>query len=286
MPEPELDWNWTDAVAVVWARRYLIVAVTVGAGVAAVLLALVTPRTYLATLTIRIGRVMDRPIQDPAQAMSWTRTAGFASVVHKRGFTDIPLDSLLGNLQAVPAVEGQITPYLSLQVRAAGADRAARLARAAGEVVLEDHRRRYQTMLESQQQYRESLRQQLTAIQQDLKALEESLRQFRVRPTVEAPAVLLMQAQLEDRQSQVLQFTRELRDLEVGLGSQSEQTQQIGDVVLPRSEMRPRRRAMGVAGAAAGALLALFWVIATAGAAAHAGPRGGPARGDDGAATG
>jgi uncharacterized protein involved in exopolysaccharide biosynthesis len=79
---------------------------------------------------------------------------------------------------------------------------------------------------------------------------------------VAAPAILLMRAQLEEKQTQLLGFLREQRDLDLNLTVHSEMTRVLAEPGVPRSRIRPRRTITTVGGAATGGLLAVFWAVA------------------------
>lgn len=58
------DWTCLDGVHAIWQYRYWILAATVLAGLATAAAMLVLPRTYEAITTVRIGRVMDKLLDD------------------------------------------------------------------------------------------------------------------------------------------------------------------------------------------------------------------------------
>jgi hypothetical protein len=128
-----------------------------------------------------------------------------------------------------------------------------RLVIAAAQVIVDDHRKRFDVWMARLGVFREQSDRQIAA------ALED----FRTKPTVSAPAVLLMRAQLEEKQSQLLGFLREQRDLDVNPTVQSERTVVVAAPLVPKGRMRRRRTITTLDAAVSRFVLAVLWAVAS-----------------------
>ena len=139
--------------------------------------------------------------------------------------------------------EGGKAPLLvNIAARANAPERAVDLAETAAELVVQAHKPLFDDLMGQHRRYEEKLDKQVQVIQKELGELEGAIKSNRTSPQVNAPAVILMQAQLEQKQSQLLGFIRELRDVRIHNTSSaySEGTRVVLPPVLPEHHTNPR----------------------------------------------
>jgi uncharacterized protein involved in exopolysaccharide biosynthesis len=140
-------------------------------------------------------------------------------------------------------------------------DAAKRLALAVAQLIVDDHQRRFDASMERLRVFRSQIDRQIAEVRAEVAEIDAALKTFRSKPTVDAPAILLMRAQLEEKQTQLLDFLREERDLDLNLTIHSERTVVVADPLLPKERLRPRRTITTLAASASGGLLAVFWAL-------------------------
>jgi hypothetical protein len=186
----------------------------------------------------------------------------------KAGFTDRTPEELAGDVGAT--VRAQVigtttsaSQFVTVVADGDSPESAKRLVLAAAQVIVDDHQRRFDVWMARLGVFREQIDRQIAAARSDIAEIDAALKDFRTKPTVSAPAVLLMRAQLEEKQTQLLGFMREQRDLDLNLTVQSERTVIVAEPLLPRDRMRPRRTVTTLAGAVSGFVLAVLWAVAS-----------------------
>jgi uncharacterized protein involved in exopolysaccharide biosynthesis len=266
-PDTTNTWDWLDGLGSLWRARYPIVGATMASGVLTAGVVLMMPRSYHAVATIRVGRVMDRVLADPLHVAVALNSDSIGGRLRQAGFTDRSPEKLA---EAVSAGVGTLvvgtntvaSPIVSIDAAAPTVDGAKRLALGVAQIVVDEHTKRYAASVERLSVFREQLQAQVTSITAEIADVEAGLKAFRANPTVAAPAILLMRAQLEEKQTQLLGFLREQRDFDLNLTVNSEKTTIMADPLVPPSRIRPRRTMTTLAGAASGGLLAVFWAVA------------------------
>lgn len=265
-PRPDDEWSWMDGLFAIWRYRYQIVLATVATGILTAGVMMVIPRSYESVLTLKIGRVLDRPLDEPLQVATLINSPSIGSRLRAAGTTAFKAevyDDLVAAEVASAPPGMALPPLVTVLGRGTTVPEAKQLALSAAAIVIEEHNRRFDETLAWQRNYRRQLQAQIDAIRTDLADVEAGLRTFRMKPTVEAPAILLMRSQLEEKQSQLLAFERELRDVDISMTANSERTRMLGEPLVPLTRIKPRRTMTTImATAAAGVLsvcLAVVW---------------------------
>lgn len=261
------EWDWQDALDSVWRRRFRILVATLASGALTAAVVVLLPRTYGAVTTIRVGRVVDKLLAEPANVAAAINSQSIGGRLRRAGFPDRRPEELADAVAAAVGTlppggaENAPTPFVTIVARGPSVDEARRLSAAVATLVVEEHLARYETIVARHRAYRDDLQRQITAILSEIGEIETALKAFRTNPPVSALGVLLMRAQLQEKQTQLLAFLREQRDVDIGLSANSEKTATVGDTVAPRSLIRPPRTVITLAGTTVGGLLAVFWAL-------------------------
>ena len=260
------EWTWLEGLEVAWRARYLVVAAALLAGVVVAAIMFLVPRTYGAEATIRVGKVMDRLIADPLNVALEIGDSSMGSRLSRAGFTDRTPETLARAVSAAVPVQGTgatttPSPFVTVVAEGDSGDAAKRLALAVAQLIVDDHQRRFDASMERLRVFRSQIDRQIAEVRAEVAEIDAALKTFRSKPTVDAPAILLMRAQLEEKQTQLLDFLREERDLDLNLTIHSERTVVVADPLLPKERLRPRRTITTLAASASGGLLAVFWAL-------------------------
>lgn len=248
-----------DYLRVVWKRRKLIFLGTALSILIAGGITLFMPPRYEATAQIRIGRVWDKDIENPYLASELIMSDSFLTkVIQKLSLNITPYKMKDKKIIEVRLLEGgtvvgQKLPVLvSVQTHSHDPQEAVDLGRAVGEFVIEEHRGRFQERLKEYQSYEKDLEREVTRIEGQLNDLEVFIKKQSLNPTVSAPSVILLQAQLEQKSAQLLNFKKELKDARINNSSSmvTEETKLIAPPVLPKEPVNLRiKLTMAVVGA-------------------------------------
>jgi uncharacterized protein involved in exopolysaccharide biosynthesis len=260
-------WDWLDGLDSIWRARYLVAAATLLAGMLTAAVMLVAPRSYLAVVTLRVGKVMDHLLVDPTHVASEINSESIGVRLRNAAITGRTPEDLGNAVSArvgaqIPGPTTLASPFVAVEARGRTGEEAKRLSMAVAQIVIDEHRPRYDTAMKRVGEYREQLQSQVVAIRGEIAEIESAVRTFRTSPTVGPPAVLLMRAQLEEKETQLLAFLREQRDLDINVTVNSEMTRVLAEPSVLAARTRPRRTMTTVAGAATGGVLAVFWALA------------------------
>ena len=87
--------------------------------------------------------------------------------------------------------------------------------------------------------YEKGLESHVAVIKKELQQLDKIIKTQRTNPSVNAPAVILLQAQLEQKQTQLVGLIRELRDVRIS-NSRSQNTRVVFPPAVPEDPANPK----------------------------------------------
>lgn len=228
-------------------------------------LATVLPRTYESELNVRVGRANGQDVENvyalakflESEAFRAKLSAKVGQRLKRRSVTSAVVEGGVGDRRSVS--------YLDVRATGANAEAARGLADLVLVEILDRHRPLFDASLNEYEAYQDALRRQIDETRAEIGRMAATMERVRARPSVEAPAVLLLQGQVESRQTQLLQFTRELRDSRIALAVNTRPTEALAAPSLPERPVWPMRSLF----TAAGALLALLIAAASVLVAGH-----------------
>lgn len=254
-----------DYLRVIWQRRkFILLGTLIPVIIVGVVSAAMTP-LYEATTQIRIGRVWDKEIENPYFVSELITSDAFLNkVVQKLNPSVTPYELKQNKMIDVQVVEGgtsgpRVPILLSIKTRAHEPKDAVDFGNMIADLLVEQQYRRFDERLQQYLSYEKDLEGQVDRMEEQINVLEKLLQKQSLSPTVNAPAVILLQAQLEQKNVQLLSFKKELKETKVNNLSSivTESTKIISPPVLPKNHINPRGKFnMAVAGA-----LALFLSI-------------------------
>lgn len=261
MPKREVE--FIDYLLVIWDRRWLVCGGTVLfmglAGGASLLL----PEVYESNLDLKVGRVWDTPVEEPQQVAVLMNSDSFLKIVKETLGLRKSVHQMKRDRTIVAEVAGPPT-LISVVTRGSTPEEAAGVAQAAARVIIEQHHARFEEQMEEQKRYESELAEKMDEVRKGIERLNAILESHQKQSEVDAPAVILLQAQLEQKELQLMTFAREAMDVRVKNRStiHSETTRVAFPPVLPERPVKPNVVLnivlSGLAGALTFSLLAFF----------------------------
>lgn len=231
-----------DYFKVIWRRRRMIIGGTLACVLAVLTMSLLLPKTYETDLYIQIGQVWEKSLEDTYRVAEIINSESFLDKVREK--THLPMTTyrmkkekivIAKTIDAGKKLVVAVPQLVEIVTRANTPEKAVELAETAAELVIQEHKPRFDELMYEYNHYENGLANQIQAIQNEVRELEILLKRQRTNPQVNAPAVILLQAQLEQKQSQLLGYMREIRDVKLNNVSKarSENTRVLLRPVLP-----------------------------------------------------
>jgi len=247
-PILEKEVELIDYIRVVWRRRRLIVFSTIISIMLAGIVSFFMPPVYEVTAQLRIGRVWDKEIESHYLTKELVGSDGFLSRVIKR--LNLPLTPYIMKKRKTISVEvlegggaSQRFPLLlNIQIRTNDPQQALDISNAVSSILIEEHQGRYEEKLKEYRSYEEELKREVGRIEEQINDLERMIKKQSLSPSVNAPSVILLQAQLEQKNVQLLNLKKELKDTRLNNASSiiTEMTKLISPPILPKERISPK----------------------------------------------
>lgn len=238
-----------DYLRVIGKRKWLIVSGTVGCVLAAAVVSLILPKEYETSLQLTVARVWGNEMENPRRVVAIINSEPFLDKVRQKANLNLTLHEMKRKniVSAQTSDAGTVNPtnnsiLVNVVTRGSTPEEAVKTAGTVGDIVISEHQPRFKELLEARLDYERKLENQIQLIQKDVQELDSTIRRLSTNPQVSAPAVILLQAQLEQKQSQLVGFLRELRDVKLN-NTASELTQNTRVVlppVVPQQKASPR----------------------------------------------
>lgn len=241
--------EFTNYLKVIRKRRLMIIGGALVFMAIAWIASQFMPKTYETRLHIVVGRVWEKPIDDPLHVAEAVNSVPFLDQVRqKTGLNVTAYKMKVGKVVQAYAIEGmkrleKPQPVLvEIVARANNPEKALELVNAAAELLIQSHEPRYDELMREYLGFQMELEKQIQVVQQEVDELDRSIKKLRNDPQVSAPAVILLQAQLEEKQSQIMGFRKELRDVKINNISKvhSENTRVLIRPFLPQEPVSPK----------------------------------------------
>jgi capsular polysaccharide biosynthesis protein len=212
------DFELIDYLRILWKRRWLVGCGTIAVVVAVGGLSLVVSRAYETTLELKIGKVWDKPIENPYQLALLTNSESFLKRVREVAALDLTVSQMRRTkvllAEVVESREAEKEGLLlSLTARGRTPDEALKVAQKAVALIIEDHKSVFEEMMKQNLLYEKQLETQIAAVRAGIDNVSALLGRHQRTSQVDAPAVILLQAQLEAKEVELLSFMREVWDV-------------------------------------------------------------------------
>ena len=239
-----------DYLKVVWKWKYLIIIGTVVCAAIAGMVSLSLPRVYETTEVIEIGRIRT------TQEVEGIKTGGeelladvnsVKSVMESEAFMNQVIQTLNLNespkslLERVKVQRVERTNILKVSVQANSPEEAVRIAKAMANLVINDHKDKFNKLMKLQNSYKEDLARDVKKMEEEIALRMDTLESISKDPGVNIPAVILLQQGLLEARNRLTALKGKLQSLEISLtSSNSYNTRVVAEPVIPESPVSPR----------------------------------------------
>jgi len=248
-------------LAALWRARGILLGTTLIAAACGLALSFLVPPTYESEANIRVGQAFGRPLENAYAVAALIGSEGFRSQLAEALGRPVPRRSVRAE-----AVEGGVGAaaapvYVKVTARSDGPETARAVAQKIVDLVIERHRRDYETSVTKSRAFQDTLGAQIAGIEHALSEMEATLGKMRLNPGVSAPAILLLQGQVEEKQTQLLTFARELRDSEIAEATVTFPTQALAPPPAPSGPTWPVRVVVTAVSTGLGLMAAIAWTL-------------------------
>jgi len=237
-----------DLLRIIWSRRNFIIFTTLILMAIAGGISWMLPKKYETTAYIQIGRVWEKEIENPYLTREWLGSDAFFVQIIEQLNLDTTADQMRKNkrIQAEVLESGptgkKLPLLLSVRVYDEIPQQTVDIAQTVTNLLIKRHESRFQERLHEYQIYEKSLSHDVAQIENAIRELELLIQKQQMAPVVNAPSVILLQSQLEQKNVQLLGFKRELKDTRINNNSKimTENTRLISAPIIPTKPVGPR----------------------------------------------
>ncbi|MDO9463399.1 MAG: Wzz/FepE/Etk N-terminal domain-containing protein [Deltaproteobacteria bacterium] len=239
--EDEIDlWAYLE---VLWKRKALILSITLLCAISAAVISFLLPKSYRSELILKIGSVgnmgtgdvVSTVIDDVNNVAAHIKSKPFlATVIQKNGFKPKHLN--------VKASVEKDTFLINVQAEAESPEQAVAILNAVANEVVERHKVKFDEVMRIAKDIEADLNAQIAASEAEIRALKEGLAKIQRNPKVDAPAVILLTASLNDRGNNLGTLKQRLGEVWLANSPlRSENTKVIDPAILPEGPARPKK---------------------------------------------
>ena len=238
-----------DYLRVIGKKKWLIGGGVLLCAGGALAISLLIPKVYQTSLQLQIGKVWGKSVEDPYRVSEIINSEPFIEKIreklkiHETAYEMKEKKIVFARTIEARANGPETYPILlDITARGPSPEQVIRIADTVAEFIVQDHDERFNELINKYYLYENELQNQVKAIRKDISELDTLLTHNREKLNVEAPAVILLQAHLEQKQTQLLQFIRELRDVRLNNTSRvyTENSRVILPPVPPEEHVIPR----------------------------------------------
>ncbi len=234
--EPEL----IDYIEVLRRHRKLVLVGTLASALATVVVILVWVIHYEARCDVDIGKVADEPLEDLYFAAGEITSPGFAlPILAQVGLKNVRPERIPNYISA-DVLEAGLLPnrkpiMLHIRTSSRSPQDAARLLDLVVAELSRRHQATFDVALKLRRTYETELESRVASYEKDLERLRSSASKPSSGPGGATSSALLIQSDIGERQNRLLDFFRELRDMQIENGSEihTRPTRLVGKPTFP-----------------------------------------------------
>jgi len=243
MKDHEVD--LIDYLIVVWKRKHLIIGGTLLAAAAALVVSLGIPRTYEVSRTIQIGKLPARIyagkmiegkfIESREAVIGRLRDHRVMKIVMEKVHSGLP------NMEmgALVSISTKPNPAVRYKVQTHDPQAVVRVADKLAEYIIKIHKPVFDKGLQITKEHEAKLAATIRNMESGIQSMKMLLKGIMETPGVDATALILLQANIEDRARSLADLRRELKESRLSrLGSGN--TSVIAADPPPKDVVKPR----------------------------------------------
>ncbi len=243
MEEQEIE--LIDYLNVVWKRKGLIIGGTLVVAAAALVVSLSMPKTYEVSRTIQIGK-LPGGIQGGRRIEGKLVESREAVVgrlkdhrILRTAIEKLHLEPSYKEIENLVSIDTKTNPGVRYIVHAHDAPHASDIADWLAEYIIKIHQSVFDRGLQITKQHEAELASTIRNLGAEMQSMKRVMKRIIETPKVDAPAVILLQANIEDRERSLADFRRELKESRLSrLGSENTSVIAVGPP--PKHPVKPR----------------------------------------------
>lgn len=193
-----------DYLNVVWNRKGLIIGGTLVAAAAALVVSLSMPKLYEVSHTLKIGQYASETREDVMQHLGDHRFLENAMAKLNLGETG-------GEIAGLISIDKKINPHVRYIVQASDPQLATNIAGALAEAIIKIHRPTFDRSMQITKEHEAKLAAMIRIVEVEIEGMKKVLKRITEAPEVNAPAVILLQGNIEGRQRNLTSLRTELK---------------------------------------------------------------------------
>jgi len=252
-----------DYLKVVWKRKGLIVGGTLVAAAAALVVSLSVPKTYETSRTLKIGKLPEKihGERKSDENLIENREAVIGRLNDYRVLT-VVMEKIHPGVTSpekgvIVSIGTKTNPDVRYIVQTDDPQRAIRIADLLAGYIIKVHKPIYERGLQIAKEYEAELAVTIRKVDADIQSMKMVLKTVMESPKVDAPVLILLQANIEDREGSLADLRRELKESRLSrLGS--ENTSIIAADAPPKHPIKPRVKLIVVLAGTLGLMMFTF----------------------------
>ena len=233
-----------DYLKVIWKRKGLIIGGTLVAAATALVLSLSMPKTYEVSRTLKIGNLPPRIYEGRRIEDSFIehREAVIGRLKDDRVLKMVmeKVHSELGNMEmgGEVSIDTKTNPNVRYIVQSDDPQGATRIADRLAGYIIKVHKPSYGRELQIAKEYEAELTVTIRKVGAEIQSMRMILKKVMKAPKIDAPAVILLTANVEDRERSLADLRRELKGSRLSR-LRSENTSVIAAGPPPKHPIKP-----------------------------------------------
>ncbi|MEW6607263.1 MAG: Wzz/FepE/Etk N-terminal domain-containing protein [bacterium] len=261
-----------DYIRVVWKRKVLIILMTIFSIFAVVVANLLLPSVYETSLDLEvgkccsiertIGRIYSKIIEEPDAISFYIQNYPFLARVAKKlnsGLLPYQLKEMVKTRveeRKIPLPPLEPVSQVNITVKGKSPKEVMRVINCIAEVIIQEHRRKFDELMKPNQQYERNLKNNIAAITQEIQEMKKTLAYLSKRHPVDAPAVIVLQSELVSRERVLQDLNRELHTVQSAI-IMSTNTKIKNPSIEPKSPVKSNMLLNVIVAAVVGLMVAL-----------------------------
>jgi len=262
---------------VLWKRRVIILIFTLVCAVSAGILSFLTPKTYQSELLLRIGKIGNVgnvgsiAIENEAMVVELIKSKTFLATVIKKYLKEMQARNIdpkeLKELNVKATFEKDIqgirkTEMVKIQAEANSPQQAAEIVNAIANEVITRHKEKFENAESILMKIEGDLDIQILASEKQIEELKKIISRIERDPKVDAPAVILLRANLNDTENSLTSLKQKQGNLKMARSILYTQNTNVTDPpVIPEKPIKPRKAIYIAIGTLIGLMLGIFWAL-------------------------
>ena len=232
---------------VIWRRKGLIIGGTLVAAATALVVSLSMPKTYEVSRTLKIGSLPGRAIENREAVINRLKD----DRVLKSVLEKIHIGDEAEEIGGLVSIDTRTNPEVRYTVQAQDPQVGTEIADKLADYIIKVHSPIFDKGIQITREHEAQLAQTIRKLEVEIESMKNTLKSIMDAPKVDAPAVILLQASMEDRERNLANLRRELKETRLSILGY-EKTAVITADAPPKHPVKPRVRLNVVLGGTLG----------------------------------